>query len=59
MSQTKKQMVAPLIEQLLETVMQEGNWQNMVSTENQNPGREISMQIGRMIEKLQAKQNFS
>ena len=58
MSQSKKQLVAPLIEQLLETVLQESNLRRKFSDSRRNSEQEISTQFSRMIEKMQAKQNF-
>ncbi|HJA41902.1 MAG TPA: hypothetical protein H9667_10435 [Firmicutes bacterium] len=58
MSQSKKQLVAPLIEQLLETVLQESNLRRTFSDSSRNSEQEISTQFSRMIEKMQAKQNF-
>ena len=58
MSQSKKQLVAPLIEQLLETVLQESNLRRTYSDSSRNSEQEISTQFSRMIEKMQAKQNF-
>lgn len=58
MSQSKKQLVAPLIEQLLETVLQESNLRRTFSDSSRNSDQEISTQFSRMIEKMQAKQNF-
>ena len=58
MSQSKKQLVAPLIEQLLETVLQESNLRRTFSVSSRNSEQEISTQFSRMIEKMQAKQNF-
>ena len=58
MSQSKKQLVAALIEQLLETVLQESNLRRTFSDSSRNSEQEISTQFSRMIEKMQAKQNF-
>ena len=58
MSQSKKKLVAPLIEQLLETVLQESNLRRTFSDSSRNSEQEISTQFSRMIEKMQAKQNF-
>ena len=58
MSQSKKQLVAPLIEQLLETMLQESNLRRTFSDSSRNSEQEISTQFSRMIEKMQAKQNF-
>ena len=58
MSKSKKKLVAPLIEQLLETVLQESNLRRTFSDSSRNSEQEISTQFSRMIEKMQAKQNF-
>lgn len=58
MSQGKKELVAPLIEDLLYVVMQEGNLRKAGASNYEDVGGQISTQVERMLRQLNGKKKI-
>ena len=58
MSQGKKELVAPLIEDLLYVVMQEGNLRKAGAPNHEDVGGQISTQVERMLRQLNGKKKI-